>query len=102
MTQAELAARCDVTRQTIIAIEQGRFTPSLETAFEIARTFNVRLNEVFEYPDERANRWLHPVLRIPAAIPLTVSNSARSKTSSLSPARRRASRATCRKWSGSR
>ena len=49
MTQAELAARCDVTRQTIIAIEQGRFTPSLETAFKIARTFNVTVDEVFEY-----------------------------------------------------
>ena len=52
MTQAELAARCDVTRQTIIAIEQGRFTPSLETAFKIARAFNVPLNEVFEYSDD--------------------------------------------------
>jgi putative transcriptional regulator len=49
MTQADLAAKCDVTRQTIIAIEQGRFTPSLETAFKIARTFNVPLDEVFEY-----------------------------------------------------
>jgi putative transcriptional regulator len=52
MTQAELAAECGVTRQTIIAIEQGRFTPSLETAFEIARAFNVQLNEIFEYPDK--------------------------------------------------
>lgn len=49
MTQAELAARCDVTRQTIIAIEQGRFTPSLETAFKIARAFKVPLDTVFEY-----------------------------------------------------
>ncbi|MDH3262020.1 MAG: helix-turn-helix transcriptional regulator [Acidimicrobiia bacterium] len=52
MTQAELAARCDVTRQTIIAIEQGRFTPSLETAFKIARAFNVPLDQVFEYHDD--------------------------------------------------
>jgi len=51
MTQAELAAECGVTRQTIIAIEQGRFTPSLETAFEIARAFNVQLDEIFEYSD---------------------------------------------------
>ena len=51
MTQAELAKKCDVTRQTIIAIEQGRFTPSLETAFKIARTFNVPLDEVFEFHD---------------------------------------------------
>jgi putative transcriptional regulator len=50
MTQAELAAECGVTRQTIIAIEQGRFTPSLETAFEIAGAFNVPLDEIFEYP----------------------------------------------------
>ena len=52
MTQAELAAACGVTRQTIIAIEQGRFTPSLETAFEIARAFNVPLDEIFEYSDD--------------------------------------------------
>lgn len=51
MTQAELAERCDVARQTIIAIEQGRFTPSLETAFKIARAFNVPLDQVFEYHD---------------------------------------------------
>jgi putative transcriptional regulator len=52
MTQAELAAECGVTRQTIIAIEQGRFTPSLETAFEIARAFNIPLDEIFEYSDD--------------------------------------------------
>ena len=52
MTQAELAAACGVTRQTIIAIEQGRFTPSLETAFKIARVFNVQLDEIFEYSDD--------------------------------------------------
>lgn len=52
MTQAELAAECGVTRQTIIAIEQGRFTPSLETAFEIARAFNTPLDEIFEYSDD--------------------------------------------------
>jgi putative transcriptional regulator len=52
MTQAELARRIDVTRQTIIAIEQGRYSPSLEMAFQIARIFNVPLDEVFQYPDE--------------------------------------------------
>lgn len=51
MTQAELAEKCDVTRQTIIAIEQGRFTPSLETAFKIARAFTVPLDQIFEYHD---------------------------------------------------
>ena len=51
MTQAELAARVNVTRQTIIAIEQGRYSPSLEVAFQIARVFKVPLDEVFQYPD---------------------------------------------------
>jgi putative transcriptional regulator len=51
MTQAELAQRIGVTRQTIIAIEQGRYSPSLEVAFQIARVFKVPLDEVFQYPD---------------------------------------------------
>jgi putative transcriptional regulator len=51
MTQAELAQRIDVTRQTIIAIEQGRYSPSLEMAFQIARVFGVPLDDVFQYPD---------------------------------------------------
>ena len=50
MTQAELADGIGVTRQTIIAIEQGRYSPSLEMAFQIARVFNVPLDEVFHYP----------------------------------------------------
>ena len=50
MTQAELADRIGVTRQTVIAIEQGRYSPSLEMAFQIARTFDVPLEEVFQYP----------------------------------------------------
>ena len=49
MTQAELADRIGVTRQTIIAIEQGRYSPSLEMAFQIARVFDVPLDEVFGY-----------------------------------------------------
>ncbi|QFZ16223.1 helix-turn-helix transcriptional regulator [Saccharothrix syringae] len=52
MTQAELARRVNVTRQTIIAIEQGRYSPSLETAFRIARVFGVQLGDVFHYPGE--------------------------------------------------
>lgn len=52
MTQAELAKRLGVTRQTVIAIEQGRYSPSLEMAFQIARVFGVPLDEVFQYPDE--------------------------------------------------
>ncbi len=51
MTQAELTDRIGVTRQTIIAIEQGRYSPSLEMAFRIARVFGVQLDEVFQYPD---------------------------------------------------
>ena len=56
MTQAELADRVGVTRQTIIAIEQGRYSPSLEMAFEIARAFNVPLDEVFQYPETKEER----------------------------------------------
>ena len=52
MTQAELAARVGVTRQTIIAIEHGRYSPSLEMAFQIARAFAVLLDDVFRYPDQ--------------------------------------------------
>lgn len=51
MTQAELARRIGVTRQTVIAIEQGRYSPSLEVAFQIARVFGVGLDEVFAYPE---------------------------------------------------
>jgi len=51
MTQAELAKRLGVTRQTVIAIEQGRYSPSLEMAFQIARVFGVPLDDVFQYPD---------------------------------------------------
>lgn len=51
MTQAELAERVGVTRQTVIAIEQGRYSPSLEVAFQIARVLGVPLEEVFRYPD---------------------------------------------------
>ena len=50
MTQAELADRVGVTRQTIIAIEQGRYSPSLEMAFQVARVFDVPLDDVFQYP----------------------------------------------------
>jgi putative transcriptional regulator len=52
MTQAELADGIGVTRQTVIAIEQGRYSPTLEMAFRIARVFGVPLEEVFQYPEE--------------------------------------------------
>lgn len=51
MTQAQLAERIGATRQTVIAIEQGRYSPSLEMAFRIARVFGVPLDTVFQYPD---------------------------------------------------
>ncbi|CAN5432349.1 helix-turn-helix transcriptional regulator [soil metagenome] len=52
MTQADLAESIGVTRQTVIAIEQGKYSPSLELAFQIARVFGVPLDDVFQYPEE--------------------------------------------------
>jgi putative transcriptional regulator len=49
MTQAALAERAGVTRQTIIAIEAGKYAPSLELAFRIAAAFGKPLEEVFRY-----------------------------------------------------
>lgn len=49
MTQQALAEACGVTRQTIIALEAGRYAPSLELAFRIARTFGVGVEEVFRW-----------------------------------------------------
>jgi putative transcriptional regulator len=51
MTQAELAARIGVTRQTVAAIEQNRYAPSLETAFRIARVFGVGVEDVFAWEE---------------------------------------------------
>ncbi|QMU96390.1 helix-turn-helix transcriptional regulator [Microbacterium esteraromaticum] len=51
MTQADLAARIGVTRQTLIAIEQGRYSPTLELAFQIARAFGVGIDDLFQYPE---------------------------------------------------
>ena len=51
MTQEELANRAGCTRQTIIALEQGKYVPSIELAFKIARTFGVSLEEVFQYEE---------------------------------------------------
>lgn len=53
MTQAELAERVRVTRQTIVAIEQGRYSPSLEVAFRIAAVFGKPLEEVFRWESEK-------------------------------------------------
>ena len=51
MTQEELANRAGCTRQTIIALEQGKYVPSIELAFKIARAFGVSLEEVFQYEE---------------------------------------------------
>lgn len=56
LTQAELAARIGVTRQTLIAIEQGKYSPSLELAFQIARVFGVGLDDIFQYPADTSER----------------------------------------------
>jgi putative transcriptional regulator len=52
MTQEALARACGVTRQTIIALEAGRYAPSLELAFKIARTFGVGVEDVFQWTGE--------------------------------------------------
>jgi len=49
MSQQELANLAGCTRQTIIALEQGKYVPSIELAFRIARTFGVTVEEVFQY-----------------------------------------------------
>lgn len=49
MTQADLAARIGMTRQTIVAIEQNKYSPSLEAAFRIAEVFGVPIIEVFQW-----------------------------------------------------
>ena len=51
MTQEELAQRAGCTRQTIIALEQGKYVPSIELAFKIAKAFEVTLEEVFQYEE---------------------------------------------------
>lgn len=56
MTQQQLAEKVGVTRQTIIAMEQEKYSPSLELAFRIARAFGVPLEEVFSYdPEDEPN-----------------------------------------------
>ena len=53
MTQEELASLASCTRQTIIALEQGKYVPSIELAFRIARVFGVSLEDVFQYEETR-------------------------------------------------
>lgn len=56
MTQQELADRTGVTRQTIVAIENGKYSPTLELAFRIARVFSTPLEEVFSFNDENGQK----------------------------------------------
>ena len=51
MTQEELANQAGCTRQTIIALEQGKYVPSIELSFRIARAFEAPLEEVFQYEE---------------------------------------------------
>jgi len=51
MTQEELARRLRVTRQTIIAIEKGKYDPSLKLAFKIAKLFNMKVEDIFLYDE---------------------------------------------------
>lgn len=56
MSQQTLAEKTNVSRQTINAIELGKYTPSLELAYKIAKVFNVSINEVFEYKLKEENK----------------------------------------------
>ncbi len=58
MTQQELAEKAGISRQTVIAIEAGKYSPSLELAFRIAEAFGVSIGEVFAY-ETKEN---HPLL----------------------------------------
>ncbi len=51
LTQEDLALAIGVTRQTILAIEKGKYVPSLDLAFRISRHFNVNIEEVFQYTE---------------------------------------------------
>jgi len=55
LTQEDLAQAVGVTRQTILAIEKGKYVPSLDLAFRIARNFNVTIEDVFEYGSASAS-----------------------------------------------
>ena len=54
MTQQQLADKAGVTRQTIIAMESGRYAPSLPLAFKIAQTFGISIEAVFQYENEQS------------------------------------------------
>jgi putative transcriptional regulator len=51
MTQEELAEKAHVTRQTIISIESGKYEPSIQLAFKLAKIFNVHIEDIFIYEE---------------------------------------------------
>ena len=53
MTQKELASQVGVTRQTIVAIENAKYSPTLELAFKIVEVFGVNIDDVFQYSPEK-------------------------------------------------
>jgi putative transcriptional regulator len=53
VTQEQLAATCGVTRQTIIALEAGKYAPSLELAFKLALALECKLEDVFQYAEKK-------------------------------------------------
>lgn len=55
MTQAELGSKIGVTRQTVAAIESGKYAPTLETAFRIADVFAVPLDQVFQWQGDQSS-----------------------------------------------
>ncbi len=54
MTQQELADKAQISRQTIVAIEKGNYSPSLELAFRLSHIFSIPLEEVFTYDPDKA------------------------------------------------
>lgn len=52
LTQAEVARSVGVTRQTLIAIEQGKYSPTLELAFQLCRIYGVNIDDAFHYPED--------------------------------------------------
>jgi len=53
MTQEALAEKLQVSRQTVIAIENNKYNPSLDLAFKLARMFDMPIEEIFEYEEDR-------------------------------------------------
>jgi putative transcriptional regulator len=56
ITQEALADKVDVTRQTILFLEKGKYNPSLRLAYKIARLFNAKIEDVFSFKDEVAEK----------------------------------------------